>query len=134
VTRFVDSNVFVYHLAADPRHGDRATKILASIEEGERGATSTLVVTQVCSYLKWKKREPVIPVYLFLLKKLTSLEKIETSILDFEQARGMQEGSGLDWRAWDDILIAAQMKRTRISEIYSNDADFDKISGIKRIF
>jgi predicted nucleic acid-binding protein len=32
---------------------------------------------------------------------------------------------------WDDILIAAQMERIGINEIYSN---FDKIPQIKRIF
>jgi hypothetical protein len=43
---------------------------------------STLVIVQVCSYLKWKEREHVIPLSLSFLKGLTSLQKIETSILE----------------------------------------------------
>jgi predicted nucleic acid-binding protein len=35
---------------------------------------------------------------------------------------------------WDDIVIASQMKRCGIDEIYSNDSDFDSIPGIKRVF
>ena len=88
--RFVDSNVFVYHLAADPVYGQTARNLLEKIERGEKSATSTLVVTQVCSYLRWKGRQSVIPLFLSLLKRLTSLGKVETHILDFEEARGIQ--------------------------------------------
>lgn len=132
--RFVDSNVFVYHLAADPTHGQTAKNLLEKIEAGEKSVTSTLVVTQVCSYLKWKERQNAIPLLLSLLKTLTSLQKIETHVLDFEEARNIQSELNLPWSMWDDIVIAAQMKRLNIKEIYSNDNDFDKIPWIKRVF
>ncbi|MEM3623343.1 MAG: type II toxin-antitoxin system VapC family toxin [Candidatus Bathyarchaeia archaeon] len=132
--RFVDSNVFVYHLAADPAYGQKAKNIIQKIEAGEESATSTLAIAQVCSYLKWKKRESIIPIFLSLVKGLTTLQKIETTMLDFEEARGLQTQLNLPWLMWDDILIAAQMKRLNIKEIYSNDKDFDKIPWIKRIF
>ena len=132
--RFVDSNVFVYHLAADPIHGQTAKNLLEKIESGEKSATSTLVIIQVCSYLKWKGRQTVIPLFLSLLKGLTSLEKVETHILDFEEARSIQSELKLPWSMWDDIVIAAQMKRLNLREIYSNDDDFDKIPWIKRVF
>jgi predicted nucleic acid-binding protein len=35
---------------------------------------------------------------------------------------------------WDDIVIAAQMKRLKMKEIYSNDKDFDNIQWVKRLF
>ena len=35
---------------------------------------------------------------------------------------------------WDDLVIAAQMERLKLGEIYSNDRDFDKIRGLKRVF
>lgn len=129
---FVDSNIFVYHMAADPNHGQRARSLLEKIETGEKSATSTLVIVQVCSYLKWKGRQDAIPLFLSLLKRLTSLEKIETNILDFEKAKVIQSELNLPWSMWDDIVIAAQMKRLNINEIYSNDKDFDKIPWIKR--
>jgi len=131
---FVDSNVFVYHLAADPIYGAKAKSLLEKIEGGERSVTSTLVIIQVCSYLKWKGRQNVIPLFLSLLKRLTSLEKIETHMLDFEEARAIQLELNLPWSMWDDMVIAAQMKRLNLREIYSNDNDFDKIPWIKRTF
>jgi len=132
--RFVDSNVFVYHLAADPIYGQTAKNLMEKIEAGEKSVSSTLVIAQVCSYLKWKRRQNIIPLFLSFLKRLTSLQKIETHMLDFEEARSIQLQYNLPWSMWDDIVIAAQMKRLNIKEIYSNDNDFDKIPWIKRIF
>lgn len=131
---FVDSNVFVYHLAADPVYGQTAKRLLEKIEGGERSVTSTLVITQVCSYLKWKRRQSAIPLFLSLLKRLTSLEKIETHMLDFEEARSIQLQLNLPWSMWDDIVIAAQMRRVNLKAIYSNDNDFDRFPWIKRTF
>ena len=132
--RFVDSNIFVYHLAADATYGQKAKTIIEKIESGENTATSTLTIAQVCSYLKWKRRENIIPLFLSFLKGLTSLQKIETNILDFEEARTMQQQLNLPWSMWDDIVIAVQMKRLNIKEIYSNDKDFDRVQWIKRIW
>lgn len=131
---FVDSNIFVYHLAADPVHGQKAKKILENIQDGEKCATSTLIITQVCSYLKWKKKHEAIPIFLSFLKRLTSLDKVETTVLDFEEARSVQSALKLSWSMWDDIVIAAQMKRLKMKEIYSNDKDFDNIRWVKRLF
>ena len=130
--RFVDSNIFVYHMANDPRYGEKATKILEKIEEGELAVTSTLVIVQVCSYLRWKKRTEAIFKFLTLLRSLPSLMKVETTFQDFVYAAEICEKVG--WDVWDDAVIASQMMRLKISEIYSNDADFDRIPGIKRIF
>jgi len=132
--RFVDSNVFVYHLTADPIYGQTAKNLMEKIEAGEKSATSTLVIAQVCSYLKWKRMQNVIPLFLSFLKGLTTLQKIETHMLDFEEARSIQSQLNLPWSMWDDMVIAAQMKRLNLNEIYSNDSDFDKIPRMKRIF
>ena len=96
--------------------------------------TSTLAIAQVCSYLKWKKRQNIIPLFLSFIKGLVTLQKIETNILDFEESRSIQLQYNLSWSMWDDMVIAAQMKRLNIKEIYSNDKDFDKIPWIKRTF
>ena len=55
-------------------------------------------------------------------------------MIDFEEAKAIQSELSLPWSMWDDIVIAAQMKKLNIKEIYSNDKDFDKIPWIKRIF
>jgi predicted nucleic acid-binding protein len=132
--RFVDSNVFIYHMAQDPRYGATATRILERIEEGEEAATSTLVIAQVCSYLRWGKREEVIPIYLGFLRSLPNLVKVDTIFEDLVEAVEMSRKLDLGWRTWDDLVIAAQMARMGVMEIYSNDRDFDEILGVKRIF
>ena len=132
--RFIDSNVFAYHLAGDPRYGRRATAILQSVENGEETITSSLIIAQVCGYLKWKKKEKVIPIFLNLVKGLTSLRKVETQFIDFLVAADLQKDLQLPWKAWDDLVISAQMERLGVNEIYSRDADFDSIPQINRVF
>ncbi len=132
--RFIDSNVFTYHLAGDPVHGKRAKEILLGTEGGEESATSTLVMVQVCSYLRWKKALQSIPLFLDLLRSLPMLEKHDTLFEDFTAAHTLKEETGLSWRYWDDLVIASQMERLGIEEIYSNDKDFDEIPHVRRIF
>lgn len=131
---FIDSNVFIYHLANDPEFGGRATSILTSVERGERSHTSTWVIHQVTSYLRWKRFYAAIPAFLNLLRSLVALDKHETTFVDLTSAYELQQVNNLPWRLWDDIVIAAQMNRLGIEEIYSNDADFDTIPHVKRIF
>ncbi|MBS7638389.1 type II toxin-antitoxin system VapC family toxin [Candidatus Bathyarchaeota archaeon] len=132
--RFIDSNIFIYHLAADPRYGGRASEIIGRVEEGEPAVTSTLVLIQVCSYLKVKRREDVIPLFLTFIRSMPNLLKAETTIVDLLSAMEIQTKQSLKWSLWDDLTIAAQMKRLGITEIYSNDRDFDTIQGVRRIF
>lgn len=132
--RFVDSNVFVYHIAGDPEYGNVASRIIERVEEGEEAATSTLVISQVCGYLKWRRRPDVIPNFLGFLRSLPNLTKIDTIFVDFIEAWDLYIRHNLDWGFWDDLIIAAQMNRLNIHEIYSNDKDFDKIPAIKRVF
>ena len=58
----------------------------------------------------------------------------ETTRDDLVNARTKREEKGLAWSLWDDLVIAAQMRRLNISEIYSNNADFDKLKGLTRFF
>ena len=132
--RFIDSNVFVYHMAEDPKYSDTATEIIKRIEKGEEAATSTLVISQVCGYLKWRRRHDVIPSFLGFLRSLPNLIKVDTTFIDFVQAQELCIKRNLNWEMWDDLVIAVQMSRLKIYEIYSNDKDFDNIPGVKRIF
>lgn len=131
--RFVDSNVFVYHLSSDPLYGERARSILKTIQEGEESITSSLAISQVCGYMKWRKKADRIPTFIALLRSMPSLAKTETTFADFVRAEEMI-GKEDAWGAWDDYVIAAQMERAGAKEVYSNDADFDAIEGIRRIF
>jgi predicted nucleic acid-binding protein len=131
--RFVDANVFIYHLASDPKFGKTAEEILRRIEDEEQAATSTLVISQVASYLKWKKKASVIPNFMDFLQSLPNLTKMETSFMDFVESRKI-EHRAIGTAAWDDLVIASQMRRNKLDEIYSNDSDFDDIPGIRRLF
>lgn len=132
--RFIDSNIFIYHLAGDPRYGEKSEKILLSVEDGEEAATSSLVIAQVCGYLKWKGAHASIPVFIDLLRSLPTLRKQETTFTDFTAAYALKEKTKLSWEKWDDLVIASQMKRLKIGEIYTNDSGFDKIPSVRRIF
>jgi predicted nucleic acid-binding protein len=55
-------------------------------------------------------------------------------MLDLEEEKAIQLETNLPWSMWDDIIIAAQMKRLNLSKIYSNDSGFDRIPWIKRTF
>jgi predicted nucleic acid-binding protein len=119
-------------MAGDPRYGERASGILRRLERGEKAATSTLVMAQVFGYLKWKGKTEVIPKFLAFIRSLPNLLKLETTFHDMVQAAALCRTIG--WSSWDDAVIAAQMGRLGITEIYSNDSDFDKIPNIRRIF
>jgi len=130
--RFVDANIFIYHLASDPKYGKVAREILTRIQNGEEPAlTSTIVISQVSSYLKWKRKVNAILIFLEFLRSLPNLTKIETTFSDY-----LDLTKSIEIRAdnWDDIVIASQMRRCGIDEIYSNDSDFDSIPSIKRVF
>jgi len=121
-------------MAQDPRHGEQATRIIKRIEEGEETITSTLIIAQVCGYLKWRKRPEVIGTFLDFILSLPNLKKIETTFMDFIQARELSARYGINWKLWDDLVISAQMKRLNIGDIYSNDTDFDRVPTVRRIF
>ncbi|BES81772.1 type II toxin-antitoxin system VapC family toxin [Pyrodictium abyssi] len=133
--RFIDSNVFVYVLSADPRF---STHALAVLEDAENGAyeayTSTLVVSQVLAHLERRRRRRALTAFLEYLEE-SPIKVVETTMEDYLEARRLAEKAGLEFPSmWDDLVIAAQMKRLGISEVYSNDRDFDRIPGVRRLF
>lgn len=132
--RFVDSNLFVYVMMQDPSFAAKSLRILTGFEEGgETGWTSTLVLSQVFSHLKKRGKHLVIDKFYGYLES-SPIVVSETSRDDITLARDIKNEQALPWSMWDDLVIAAQMRRAKISEIYSNDADFDRIRGLKRIF
>jgi len=118
----------------DPTFAARALKILSGIEEGkETGWTSTLALAQVFSHLKTRGRYDVVDRFYDYLEG-SPIGVTETTLDDLAEARKIREEQGQSWSAWDDLVLAAQMKRLGVDEIYSNDADFDRMKGTKRIF
>lgn len=61
-------------------------------------------IDEACAYLRWKKKEKVVPFFIHLVRGLTSLRKVETEFTDFVDAMDIQEGA----RAWASFLGAAE--------------------------
>lgn len=118
----------------DPTHGGSALQVLTRIEEGkETGWTSTLVLSQVFSHLKNRGRHEAIDRFYDYLQG-SPISVAETTLEDVIRARKAKEEQAQPWGLWDDLVIASQMARLGITEIYSNDTDFDRLKGLKRIF
>ena len=133
--RFIDSNVFIYVLSKDPRYSQRALKILEEAEEGLYDAyTSSLVISQVLAYLERRCKDKAMYMFLEYLES-GPISVIETTLQDFVEAKKLAMLYSLDFSSlWDDLVIASQMIKLGIEEIYSNDSDFDRIPRIRRIF
>jgi predicted nucleic acid-binding protein len=131
--QFIDANVFIRHLTRDdPRKAEACLALFQKAREKTITlTTSESVIAEVVYVLSSKKlynlpREEIRRLLYPLLSlpglKLTnrkmvlhSLDLYATYPLDYE-----------------DALTVAQMKRQRISELYSYDRHFDQVPGITR--
>jgi len=125
------SNVFVYVLFSDPSYGERAKELL-KIAENEEAYSSTIVISQVLSYLERRKKIEVIPIFISYLQQ-SGINIIETTWEDIVNALKLLQSLSLSYKLWDDAIISNQMKRLRTDLIYSNDTDFDLLQ-VKREF
>jgi predicted nucleic acid-binding protein len=132
LTRFVDTNVFIYALTAHPRFGETAKRILGRIEKGENAMTSTLVLCEVAWVLEAMGRQGSIKAS---LEKILSYESLD--VLGFDESDLMVGANnmavyGLDFN--DGVNVALVANRG-VFEIYSNDhAHLGKIEFLKLIF
>ncbi len=133
--RFIDSNIFVYLLSRDPRFSSRALAILEDAEQGLYEAyTSTLVVSQVLAHLERRGRPKAMRLFLEYLDE-SPVRVVDTLYEDYTVALRLADEHRLPFHSlWDDLVIAVQMQRLGIREIYSNDSDFDRIPGVRRLF
>lgn len=133
MAKFVDSNIFIYHIDRNPTFGGRARQVLESIEEGEEAITSTLVLEEVFIHVEQEYSAKDIPTVLHSIISYDSLKIIPYTVEDMLRATEILQD--LDFAVdWDDAVISSVMERHGIEEIYSNDHHFDRISFISRIF
>ncbi len=130
--RFIDTNIFIYVLNSDPAFGPTAKRILQRVEEGEETITSSLVAAEVAAWLEFNKRKHAIPQFFVSLESYPSLAKIETTYSDELTADSL--GARYPQLEFFERVYLAQMQRTGLKEIYSNDRGFDKVSEISRVF
>ena len=133
MVRFVDSNVFIYHIDHNPVFGETAKHILLRIEGGEEAVTSTLVLEEVFVHVEQEYSAKDIPMVLHSILSYVHLKVVPYTVEDVLRAAEIlrEINFAVDW---DDATIAATMERLGVIEIYSNDHHFDRISPIKRVF
>jgi predicted nucleic acid-binding protein len=133
MTRFIDSNIFIYVLTEDTNYCKTAKAILHRVEEGEEVTTSTLVLEEVFVFLEAEKASQKIPEVLDYIRSYPTLRIVPYLPEDMVSAASLLKMVKFKVD-WDDTLITATMKRIGLTEIYSNDSHFDIIPGVKRIF
>jgi predicted nucleic acid-binding protein len=130
--RFVDANVFLYTLIGSPKRDfDTSRAILKRVEEGEEAITSLAVIQEVVDWLEYNSRKKEAGVFLAAVNSYTKMKKVSNRWRDFPRASAEAEKEDIDFV---DALTLAVMRREKIAEVYSNDKDFDRIAGIKRVF
>lgn len=110
MTRFIDSNVFIYVLTEDAKHFETAKAILHRVERGEEAITSTLVLEEIFVFLESRKASHEIPGVFDYIRSYSTLRIIP--YLPEDMASAILLLKRVKFKAdWDDALIAATMKR-----------------------
>ena len=132
MTAFIDSNVIVYYITgAGGEMAERSLTLMKQLEDGEvELATSELVVAEV----------------VWLLQRRTKMSRAQISdaVLPLIKLPNFRVPNKSLWTNvfevfcsttvdFTDAYNAAAMFKSSISQIYSYDRDFDRITGISRI-
>jgi predicted nucleic acid-binding protein len=132
VTRFVDTNIFIYTLTAHPRFGKTSRDILERIQKGEKAITSTLVMCEVAWVLEAMGRQGDIKPTLEKIMSYRTLEIVSYIPDDLLIGVNNMATENIDF---NDGVNLALMMRLGISEIYSNDQKhMGKLEYLKLIF
>jgi predicted nucleic acid-binding protein len=130
--RFIETNIFLYIITANPEFGPTAKRILDRVNSGEEAATSSLVIAEVCAWLEYHKKKTLVETFLNAVDSYPILRKYETTYADMQRAKELARI--YPRLQFFDRVYLAQMERLKLTQIYSNDRAFDKVKGIKRIF
>jgi uncharacterized protein len=130
--RFVDANVFIYLIIQSPQKDyEISERILTRIEEGEETATSLPIIQEVIKWLEYNNRKKEIGDFLTAINSYLSMNKITTS---WDNYLHSVEDMNKKQMSFVDSLTLQIMKENKITEIYSNDKDFDRVDWVKRIW
>lgn len=130
--RFVDANVFIYVIMKSPKKDYEISRgILMRIEDGEEAATSLAVLQEVVDWLEYNNRKKEVRSFLTAVNSYLTMNKLLVKWESFFVALDDVERYGVDFV---DALTLQTMLKNGIDEIYSNDKDFDRVPGIKRVW
>lgn len=132
MTRFVDTNIFIYTLTAHPRFGKTSKDILERIQKGEKAITSTLVLCEVAWVLEAMGRQGDIKTALEKIMSYRTLEIVSSVPDDLLVGANNMATENIDF---NDGVNLALMMRLGVSEVYSNDQKhLGKLDYLKLIF
>lgn len=150
---FLDANTFVYHFAPDPALGPACRGLLRRVENGEfQGFTSTHILSEAAHRLMTIEASakfgwPFAGIVYRLqshpaeVQQLTSPKTAVDRILNsriqvltvapslLSAATTVSQQTGL---LTNDALLVAVMQANGLSDLASNDADFDRVTGLSR--
>lgn len=127
---YLDANFFIFANFDTTPKGEKARKILHGIAEGQEAVTSVLALDEVMwDIIRNKKETELRDVIeeIYSIKNMTVKEvssSVPLAALDFMEIYKLKPR---------DAFHAAVMKQFGITNIVSDDTDFDAIRGIKRI-
>jgi predicted nucleic acid-binding protein len=152
-TVFVDANTLVYHFSTHPQFGAACTDLMGRIERGElSGVTTThilaetahrLMTLEAITLLNWPvagigNRLRTHPTEVSRLNRFRqAIEEVAQSKLQIllttasllAAAVALSQQIGL---LINDALIVAVMQTNGLTDLASNDADFDRVAGLTR--
>jgi len=130
--RFVDTNVFIYEVIQSPKRDyEIADRILGRIQNGEEAVTSLQVIQEVVDWFHYNRRRKESGTFILALNSYLSLVKLAASWDNFVSVVDYMNKKQI---SFVDSLTLQIMKENGITEIYSNDKDFDRITWVKRIW
>lgn len=127
---YLDANFFIFANVAMDRHGQKARMILKEMKEGKQGVTSVLTLGEVLWVLRRNGRTADMRAVLEWIYNISNLHIREVSPLTPMRALAFIEKYNLKPR---DAFHVAIMEELGINHIVTDNKDFDKIKGVKRI-
>ena len=127
----VDSNILLYAFAEDSPKHKAAYKLLRQCFSGDITlAISLQNIGEFCNVAMWKYK-----LDLALIKRIvrqiiycSSFRKISYTTNEFEMALELAEKQNIEF--WDAMLVATMLENG-VGTIYTEDAGFGKVQGIK---
>ncbi len=127
---FVDTNVFAYALLDRGAKGDACREFLDIIAKGKIACTSALVLDELMWVLMKNSAAKDFSAVIANICSMPNLEVFAVSGITAVEASKMIAEFRLKPR---DAMHVAAMRENGIIEIASDDKDFERVSGIRRI-
>jgi len=129
--RALDTNIIIFHVLNDKKFGKKASEIIERVDKGEEIFLPLPVLKEILFALRRRGKDLSEIIEVLVPFQKDNIKIVEDNFGIFLQGLEIADKHKIDPT---DGVIASLMIKHGITEIYSNDPDFDKISGIKRIF